>query len=165
MLNGNGGEAGNGLLGYLNPEIYLQALSNDFNLLTNPNDLLAALPLVGFLGLGNTDVFAPGSLLGTLGPAVVNGSASALPNAFDASSLLNSFDASTLLNSFDPASLLGGALDPTTLTTDLSALLPNAGADLTSLLGGDLATDLSSLLSSSAVNVVPDLALQLLTAI
>jgi hypothetical protein len=161
LLNGNGGEAGNGLLGYLNPEIYLQALSNDFNLLTNPNDLLAALPLVGYLGLGNTDVFAPGSLLGTLGPAVVNGS----PSAFDASTLLNSFDASTLLNSFDPASLLGGALDPTTLTTDLSALLPNAGADLTSMLGGDLATDLSSLLSSSAANVVPDLALQLLTAI
>jgi hypothetical protein len=165
LLNGNGGEAGNGLLGYLNPEIYLQALSNDFNLLTNPNDLLAALPLVGFLGLGNTDVFAPGSLLGTLGPAVTNGSASALPNAFDVTGLLNSFDASSLLNSFDPASLLGGALDPNTLTTDLSALLPNAGADLASMLGGGLATDLSSLLSSSAVNVVPDLALQLLTAI
>jgi hypothetical protein len=174
LLNGNDGEAGNGLLGYLNPEIYLQALSNDFNLLTNPNDLLAALPLVGFLGLGNTDVFAPGSLLGTLGPAVTNGSASALPNAFDATGLLNSFDASSLLNSFDPASLLnsfdpasllGGALDPTTLTTDLSALLPNAGADLASMLGGGLATDLSSLLSSSAVNVIPDLGLQLLTAI
>ena len=61
--------------------------------------------------------------------------------------------------------MLGGALDPSTLTTDLSALLPNVGADLTSMLGGGLATDLSSLLSSSAVNVVPDLALQLLTAI
>jgi hypothetical protein len=33
------------------------------------------------------------------------------------------------------------------------------------MLGGGLATDLSSLLSSSAGNVIPDLALQLLTAI
>ena len=53
FLDGNGGTAGNGLLGYLNPEIYLQALNNDFGSLTNPNDLLAALPLVGYLGLGD----------------------------------------------------------------------------------------------------------------
>jgi hypothetical protein len=32
------------------------------------------------------------------------------------------------------------------------------------VLGGGLATDLSSLLSSSAVSVIPDLALQVLTA-
>jgi hypothetical protein len=165
LLNGNDGEAGNGLLGYLNPDIYLQALSNDFNLLTNPNDLLAALPLVGFLGLGNTDVFAPGSLLGTLGPAVMNGAPSDLLNAFAATGLLSSFDPGSLLSSFDPGTLLGGALDPNALTTDLSALLPNAGADLASMLGGGLATDLSSLLSSSAVNVIPDLGLQLLTAL
>ncbi|MGC1737378.1 MAG: hypothetical protein WA768_09465, partial [Mycobacterium sp.] len=69
FLDGNGGTAGNGLLGYLNPEIYLQALNNDIGTLTNPNDLLAALPLVGYLGLGDnvssaTNI-AYGSLLGT----------------------------------------------------------------------------------------------------
>jgi hypothetical protein len=169
FLDGDGGTAGNGLLGYLNPEIYLQALNTDIGILTNPDNLLAALPLVGYLGLGDNvaGAIAPGSLFGTFPPGTLTGplDLTGLLGSFDASSLLNSFDASTLLNSFDPASLLGGALDPTTLTTDLSALLPNAGADLTSLLGGGLATDLSSLLSSSALNVVPDLALQLLTAI
>jgi hypothetical protein len=204
FLDGNGGTAGNGLLGYLNPEIYLYALENDFSLLTNPDKLLAALPLVGYLGLGDNvaGVVAPGSLFGTFEPVVgstVVGGPLDL-GSFDLGSFdLGSFDLGSLdlgsldLGSFDPGTLLGGALDPTTLTTDLSALLPNAGADLTSMLGGaldpttlttdlsallpnvgadltsmlggGLATDLSSLLSSSAVNVVPDLALQLLSAI
>ncbi|MGC2680170.1 MAG: hypothetical protein WA415_30030 [Mycobacterium sp.] len=198
FLDGNGGTAGDGLLGYLNPEIYLQALNNDIGTLTNPNDLLAALPLVGYLGLGDNvsplTTIAYGSLLGTFPTGYFSG-------PFDASTLLDSFNPASLLGgavdpstlttdlsgllggALDPTtlttdlsalvpnagadltSMLGGALDPSTLTTDLSALLPNVGADLTSMLGGGLATDLSSLLSSSAVNVVPDLALQLLTAI
>jgi hypothetical protein len=182
FLDGNGGTAGNGLLGYLNPEIYLYALSNDFSLLTNPNHLLAALPLVGYLGLGDNvaGAVAPGSLFGTFEPPV---GSTVVGGPFDASTLLGSFNPASLLGgAVDPStlttdlsgllpnagadltSMLGGALDPTTLTTDLSALLPNAGADLTSMLGGGLATDLSSLLSSSAVNVIPDLAQQLLTA-
>ncbi|MGB7110341.1 MAG: hypothetical protein WBD77_07260, partial [Mycobacterium sp.] len=179
-------------------EIYLQALNNDIGTLTNPNDLLAALPLVGYLGLGDNvsplTTIAYGSLLGTFPTGYFSG-------PFDASTLLDSFNPASLLGgavdpstlttdlsgllggALDPTtlttdlsalvpnagadltSMLGGALDPSTLTTDLSALLPNVGADLTSMLGGGLATDLSSLLSSSAVNVVPDLALQLLTAI
>ena len=153
FLDGNGGTVGNGLLGYLNPEIYLYALQNDISILTNPDKLLAALPLVGYLGLGDNvaGALAPGSLFGTFEPAV---GSTVVGGPFDLD-----------LGSFDPGTLLGGALDPTTLTTDLSALLPNVGADLTSVLGGGLATDLSSLLSSSSVNVVPDLALQLLTAI
>jgi hypothetical protein len=161
FLDGNGGTAGNGLLGYLNPEIYLYAIENDLSLLTNPDKLLAALPLVGYLGLGNdvAGAVAPGSLFGTFEPAV---GTTVVGGPLDLGPLdLGSLD----LGSFDPGTLLGGALDPTTLTTDLSALLPNVGGDLTSILGGSLATDLSSLLSSSAVNVVPDLALQLLTAI
>ena len=187
FLDGNGGTAGNGLLGYLNPEIYLQALNNDIGTLTNPNDLLAALPLVGYLGLGDnvssaTNI-AYGSLLGTFPTGYFSG-------PFDASTLLGSFNPASLLGgavdpstlttdlsgllggALDPSTLttdlsglLGGALDPSTLTTDLSALLPNVGTDLASMLGGGLATDLSSLLSSSAGNVIPDLALQLLTAI
>ena len=70
FLDGNGGTAGNGLLGYLNPEIYLQALNNDIGTLTNPNNLLAALPLVGYLGLGDNVAGdrSPGSLLGTFDP-------------------------------------------------------------------------------------------------
>jgi hypothetical protein len=160
FLNGNGGTAGNGLLGYLNPEIYLQALNNDIALLTNPNDLLAALPLVGYLGLGDNvaGAIAPGSLFATFAPGTLTG-------PFDATGLLSGFDASTLLDSFNPASLLGGALDPSTLTTDLSGLLPGVGTDLASLLGTNLATDLSSVLGTSAVQLVPDLALQLLSAI
>ena len=192
FLDGNGGTAGNGLLGYLNPEIYLQALNNDIGTLTNPNDLLAALPLVGYLGLGdNVDSatnIAYGSLLGTFPTGYFSG-------PFDASTLLDSFNPASLLGgAVDPSTLttdlsgllggaldpsmlttdlsglLGGALDPSMLTTDLSGLLPGVGIDLTSMLGGaldptTLTTDLSSLLSSSAVNVVPDLALQLLTAI
>ena len=185
FLDGNGGTAGNGLLGYLNPEIYLYALQNDISILTNPDKLLAALPLVGYLGLGDNvaGAFAPGSLFGTfeppVGSTVVGGPLDL--GSFDPGTLLGgALDPSTLTTdlsgllggALDPStlttdltSMLGGALDPTTLTTDLSALLPNVGADLTSMLGGGLATDLSSLLSSSAGNVVPDLALQLLTAI
>ncbi|HZC91299.1 MAG TPA: hypothetical protein VE400_11700, partial [Mycobacterium sp.] len=184
FLDGNGGTAGNGLLGYLNPEIYLYALQNDISILTNPDKLLAALPLVGYLGLGNdAGALAPGSLFGTFEPPVsstVVGGPLDL-GSFDPGTLLGgALDPSTLTTdlsgllggALDPStlttdltSMLGGGLDPTTLTTDLSALLPNVGADLTSMLGGGLATDLSSLLSSSSVNVVPDLALQLLTAI
>ena len=102
FLTGDGGSLGNGLLGYLNPETYLQALNTDIGILTNPDNLLAALPLVGYLGLGDdvAGAIAPGSLLGTFAPGFFAG-------PFDASSLLGSFDASTLLNSFDPASLLG----------------------------------------------------------
>jgi hypothetical protein len=160
FLNGNGGTAGNGLLGYLNPEIYLQALNNDIALLTNPNDLLAALPLVGYLGLGDNvaGAISPGSLFATFAPGTLTG-------PFDATGLFSGFDASTLLDSLNPASLLGGALDPSTLTTDLSGLLPGVGTDLASLLGTNLATDLSSGLGTSAVQLVPDLALQLLSAI
>ena len=187
FLDGNGGTAGNGLLGYLNPEIYLQALNNDIGTLTNPNDLLAALPLVGYLGLGDnvsTDpAIAYGSLLGTFPTGYFTGPfpASSLLDSFNPASLLGgAVDPSTLTTdlsgllggALDPSTLttdlsglLGGALDPSMLTTDLSGLLPNVGTDLASMLGGGLATDLSSLLSSSAGNVIPDLALQLLTAI
>ena len=204
FLDGNGGTAGNGLLGYLNPEIYLQALNNDIGTLTNPNDLLAALPLVGYLGLGDnvstaTNI-AYGSLLGTFPTGYFTGPfpASSLLDSFNPASLLGgAVDPSTLTTdlsgllggaldpsmlttdlsgllggALDPSTLttdlsglLGGALDPSMLTTDLSGLLPNVGTDLASMLGGGLATDLSSLLSSSAGNVIPDLALQLLTAI
>jgi hypothetical protein len=171
FLDGNGGTVGNGLLGYLNPEIYLYALQNDIGILTNPNDLLASLPLVGYLGLGDnvTGAIAPGSLLGTFEP--VAGS-SVVGGPFDASTLLDSFNPASLLGgAVDPSTLttdlsglLGGALDPSTLTTDLSGLLPGVGTDLASLLGTNLATDLSSVLGTSAVQVVPDLALQLLSA-
>ena len=53
---------GQGLLGYLNPEIYLQAVENDFGLLTNPTALLDEIPLLGYLfdpstlGLGSFDL-------------------------------------------------------------------------------------------------------------
>ena len=169
LLDGNGGTAGDGLLGYLNPEIYLQALNNDIGTLTNPNDLLAALPLVGYLGLGDNvsplTTIAYGSLLGTFPTGYFSG-------PFDASTLLDSFNPASLLGgAVDPSTLttdlsglLGGALDPSTLTTDLSGLLPGVGTDLASLLGTNLATDLSSVLGNSAVQVVPDLALQLLSA-
>jgi hypothetical protein len=146
FLDGAGTDS-NGILGYLNPEIYLQALNNDIGTLTNPNDLLAALPLVGYLGLGN-DVsnepdIAYGSLLGTFPTGFFSGP----------------FDASTL-DSFNPASLLGGAVDPSTLTTDLSGLLGGAvdpstlTTDLSGLLGGaldpsTLTTDLSGLLGGA----------------
>jgi hypothetical protein len=77
FLNGDGGAAGNGLLGYLNPETYLQALNTDIGILTNPNNLLASLPLVGFLGLGNNvaGAIAPGSFLGTFAPGFFTGPA------------------------------------------------------------------------------------------
>ena len=168
FLNGDGGAAGNGLLGYLNPETYLQALNTDIGILTNPNNLLASLPLVGFLGLGNNvpGAIAPGSFLGTFAPGFFSGpfGASTLLDSFNPASLLGgAVDPSTLTT--DLSGLLGGALDPSMLTTDLSGLLPGVGTDLASMLGGSLATDLSSLLSSSAGNVIPDLALQLLTAI
>ena len=185
FLNGDGGAAGNGLLGYLNPETYLQALNTDIGILTNPNNLLASLPLVGFLGLGNNvpGAIAPGSFLGTFEPGFFTG-------PFDASTLLDSFNPASLLGgAVDPSTLttdlsgllggaldpsmlttdlsglLGGALDPSMLTTDLSGLLPGVGTDLASLLGTNLATDLSSVLGTSAVQSVPDLALQLLTSI
>jgi hypothetical protein len=181
FLTGDGGSLGNGLLGYLNPEIYLQALNTDIGILTNPDNLLAALPLVGFLGLGDNvaGAIAPGSLLGTFAPGYFTGpfdassllgsfDASTLLNSFDPASLLNSFDpasllgsfdASTLLNSFDPASLLGGALDPSTLATDLTSVLGSQlGSDLATTLGTQLGTNL-------ATTLVPDLATQLLTSV
>ena len=190
FLTGDGGSLGNGLLGYLNPEIYLQALNTDIGILTNPDNLLAALPLVGFLGLGDdvAGAIAPGSLLGTFAPGYFTGpfdassllgsfdastllnsfdpasllnsfDASTLLNSFDPASLLGSFDASTLLNSFDPASLLGGALDPSTLVTDLtSGLGSQLGSDLATTLGTQLGTNL-------ATTLVPDLATQLLTSV
>jgi hypothetical protein len=181
FLTGDGGSLGNGLLGYLNPEIYLQALNTDIGILTNPDNLLAALPLVGFLGLGDdvAGAIAPGSLLGTFAPGYFTGpfdassllgsfDASTLLNSFDPASLLNSFDpasllgsfdASTLLNSFDPASLLGGALDPSTLATDLTSVLGSQlGSDLATTLGTQLGTNL-------ATTLVPDLATQLLTSV
>jgi hypothetical protein len=181
FLTGDGGAAGNGLLGYLNPETYLQALNTDIGILTNPNNLLASLPLVGFLGLGNNvaGAIAPGSFLGTFAPGFFTGpfaassllnplDASSLLNSFDASSLLNSFDASTLLNSFDPASLLnsfdpasllGGALDPSTLVTDLTSVLGGQlGSELATTLGTQLGTNL-------ATTLIPDLATQLLTSV
>ena len=98
FLTGDGGSRGNGLLGYLNPETYLQALNTDIGILTNPDNLLASLPLVGYLGLGNdvAGAIAPGSFLGTFAPGFFTG-------PFDASSLLGPLDASSLLNSFDPA--------------------------------------------------------------
>ena len=171
FLDGNGGTAGNGLLGYLNPEIYLYALQNDIGILTNPNDLLASLPLVGYLGLGDNvaGAIAPGSLLGTFEPVV---GTTVVGGPFDPSTLLDSFNPASLLGgAVDPSTLttdlsglLGGALDPSMLTTDLSGLVPGVGTDLASLLGTNLATDLSSVLGTSAVQLVPDLALQLLSA-
>jgi hypothetical protein len=190
FLTGDGGAAGNGLLGYVNPETYLQALNTDIGILTNPNNLLASLPLVGFLGLGNNvpGAIAPGSFLGTFAPGFFTGpfaassllnpldassllnsfdassllnsfDASTLLNSFDASTLLNSFDASTLLNSFDPASLLGGALDPSTLVTDLTSVLGGQlGSELATTLGTQLGTNL-------ATTLIPDLATQLLTSV
>jgi hypothetical protein len=181
FLTGDGGSLGNGLLGYLNPETYLQALNTDIGILTNPDNLLAALPLVGYLGLGDdvAGAIAPGSLLGTFAPGYFTGpfdassllgsfDASTLLNSFDPASLLNSFDpasllgsfdASTLLNSFDPASLLGGALDPSTLATDLTSVLGSQlGSDLATTLGTQLGTNL-------ATTLVPDLATQLLTSV
>jgi hypothetical protein len=181
FLNGDGGNLGSGLLGYLNPEIYLQALNTDIGILTNPDNLLAALPLVGYLGLGDNvaGAIAPGSLLGTFAPGYFTGPFDAsslltsfdassllnsfdpasLLNSFDASSLLNSFDASTLLDSFNPASLLGGTLDPSTLVTDLtSGLGSQLGSDLATTLGTQLGTNL-------ATTLVPDLATQLLTSV
>jgi hypothetical protein len=190
FLNGDGGAAGNGLLGYLNPETYLQALNTDIGILTNPDNLLASLPLVGFLGLGNNvpGAIAPGSFLGTFAPGFFSGpfgastlltsfdassllnsfdassllnsfDASSLLNSFDASSLLNSFDASTLLDSFNPASLLGGALDPSTLVTDLTSVLGGQlGSELATTLGTQLGTNL-------ATTLIPDLATQLLTSV
>jgi hypothetical protein len=159
FLTGDGGSLGNGLLGYLNPEIYLQALNTDIGILTNPDNLLAALPLVGYLGLGDdvAGAIAPGSLLGTFAPGYFTG-------PLDLSGLLGgALDPSTLTT--DLSGLLGGALDPSTLTTDLSGLLPGVGTDLASLLGTNLATDLSSVLGTSAVQLAPDLALQLLSAV
>jgi hypothetical protein len=163
FLDGDGGTAGNGLLGYLNPEIYLQALNTDIGILTNPDNLLAALPLVGYLGLGDNvaGAIAPGSLFGTFPPGTLTGplDLTGLLGSFDASSLLNSFDASTLLNSFDPASLLGGALDPSTLVTDLTSVLGGQlGSELATTLGTQLGTNL-------ATTLIPDLATQLLTSV
>jgi hypothetical protein len=118
---------GQGLLGYLNPEIYLQAVENDFGLLTNPTALLDDIPLLGYLfdpstlGLGSFDL---STLLGSVDP----------------STLLGSFDPTALLGSFDPTALLGG-LDPTALTADLSSILP------------------------STASIIPELGLQLLTAL
>ena len=100
LLNGDGGTAGAGLLGYLNPEIYLQALSND-----------------------------------------VTGLTASLENP--AASLLNDIPFATFL--------LGGLFDPSTLPGDFSSLVPNAGADLASMLSPNLAADLSALLTSTGI--------------
>jgi hypothetical protein len=126
---------GQGLLGYLNPEIYLQALDNDFGLLTNPTELLDGIPLLGYLfdpstlGLGPFDLSA---MLGSVDPSTLLGS-------FDPTALLGSFDPTALLGSFDPTALLG-SFDPTALTADLSSILP------------------------STASLIPELGLQLLTA-
>jgi hypothetical protein len=130
-----------GLLGYLDPSIYLDAIQNDVSgligSLEDPTALLNDIPFLGLLGLDD-----PSSLFGSL----------------DLSSLLGSTDPSSLLGSTDLSSLLG--------STDLSSLL--GSTDLSSLLGSfdpsTLAGDLSTLLASGAANTIPDLALQLLTS-
>jgi hypothetical protein len=165
FLTGDGGLAGNGLLGYLNPDTYLQALNTDIGTLTNPNNLLASLPLVGFLGLGNNvpGAIAPGSFLGTFAPSSFPGPFDAslfsglldthalLGGALDPSTLLgNTFDPAALLSTFDPSSLLGSTFDPSAL---LASLDPST-----------LAGDLSSLLPGAA-GTIPDLGLNLLTSL
>jgi hypothetical protein len=83
----------------------------------------------------------------------------------DPGTLLGPLDLSALLGSVDPSAL--GSLDPSAIVGDLSALLPNAGADLASLAGPDLATDLSALLPNVGTDIAsmlgPDLATNLLT--
>lgn len=105
---------GQGLLGYLNPDIYLEAVENDFGLLTNPAELLDGIPLLGYL-------FDPSTL--GLGPFDL----SAMLGSVDPSTLLGSLDPTALLGSFDPTALLG-SLDPTTLTADLSSILPSTAS-------------------------------------
>lgn len=82
-----------GLLGYLNPNIYVEAINNNINLLTNPAALLdqPTVPLIGYLfdpatlGSGSFDPAAllgssdPGELLGSLGPDVATNLSSLLP--------------------------------------------------------------------------------------
>jgi hypothetical protein len=143
-----------GLLGYLDPETYLTALSTDFSTLTgalsDPTALLGDIPFLGLLGLDD-----PSSLFGPL-------DLSSLVGSTDPSSLFGPLDLSSLLGSTDPGSLLG--------STDLSSLL--GSVDPSSLLGSfdpsTLAGDLSTLLASGAANTaittIPDLALQLLTS-
>ena len=165
LLNGPGGAGGDGLLGYLNPQTYLTAIENLLH--GNFPAILGDVILLGYLGLGD-----PGTLLGSLDP-------STLLSSVDPSTLLGSFDPSAMLGSLDPSAIVGdlSALLPNAgadltsqlpdLATNLSALLPNVGTDLASLLGPDLATnlatDLSSILPTTA-SIIPDLALQLLTS-
>ncbi len=175
FLTGDGGPAGDGLLGYLNPDTYLQALNNDIGILTNPNNLAASLPLLGFLGLGeNSGALAPGSFLGAFGPDYFKGP----------------FDATLFSNLLDPQALLGSGGDFSSIlpgAADLTALMPNA-ADFTGLLGnafdpaallsafdpsslltaidpGSLAGDLGGVATNLGGSLVPDLALNLLTSI
>ncbi len=179
LLNGPGGAGGDGLLGYLNPQTYLTAIENLLH--GNFPAILGDVILLGYLGLGD-----PGTLLGSLDPSTLLSSVDpgALLGSVDPSALLGSVDPSALLGSLDPSAIVGdlSALLPNAgadlasqlpdLATNLSALLPNVGTDLASLLGPDLATnlatDLSTLLASGAVNtattLIPDLALQLLTS-
>jgi hypothetical protein len=106
---------GQGLLGYLNPEIYLQALSNDVTGLIaspeNPASLLNDIPFATFL-LGG--LFDPSTLLGDFSSLVPNAGA-------------------------DLASMLGP-----NLAADLSSLLPNAAA-LGATIIPDLALNLLAL--------------------
>ena len=124
-----------GLVGYLDPSIYLDAIENDVSGLTgaleNPASLLSDIPLATFL-LGD-----PSSLLGPL-------DLSSLVGSTDPGSLLGSTDLSSLLGSVDPSSLLG-SFDPSTLAGDLSTLLASGAAN-------------------TAITTIPDLALQLLTS-
>ena len=131
-----------GLLGYLNPNIYLEAINNDLSLLTNPAALLdlPTIPLIGYL-------FDPSTLgLGSFGPGALLGS-------FDPATLLGSFDPATLLGSFDPSALLG-SIGPD-LATNLAALLPNVGADLASLLGQEFAVNFGSLIPQLLASFLP----------
>ena len=121
LLNGDGGTAGAGLLGYLNPEIYLQALSNDvtglISSLQNPASLLNDIPFATFL-LGG--LFGPSTLLGNFSSLVPNAGAG--------------------LASMTPD-----------LAMNLNSLLPSSGADLASMLSPNLAADLSALLTSTGI--------------
>jgi hypothetical protein len=117
----------NGLLGYLNPSTYLDALTNDgpgtlLGTLTDPAALLNDIPLLGLL----VDTNALGGSLDT----------SALGGSLDASAL--STDLSSALGSVDPSTLLG-TLDPTAIAGDLSTMLSSGAADAGATLMPDLA--------------------------
>jgi hypothetical protein len=152
FFTGQGGVAGNGLLGYLDPVTYLQALENDFTIFTNPNDLLASLPLVGYLGLGNNagDV-GYGALLGTLETVLGD------PSGSSADPLTSLLESSSLTT--DLSGLLSGGLG-----TDLGSLGTGLATDLTTL-PSTLATDLGATAGTSLATLAPDLVSQLLASI